>query len=109
MGLENAKKALYETLILPNQRPDLFTGLRSPPRGLYSLMITKRISCIGILFYGPPGNGKTYLAKAVSKECSATFINISASTMVSKMLGDGEKMMRALFQVANVYQPSVSE
>jgi len=93
MGLGKAKSILRETLILPNLRPDLFTGIRSPPRG--------------ILFYGPPGNGKTYLAKAVSRECNATFINISASAMVSKWMGEGEKMMKALFHVANICQPSV--
>jgi len=93
VGLAQAKKALKENLILPNLRPDLYNGIRSPSRG--------------ILFYGPAGNGKTFIAKAVSRECKATFLNISASTMVSKWMGEGEKMVKALFHVANIYQPSI--
>lgn len=104
VGLNDVKKLLQESLIMPSLRPDLFTGLRSPPRGK---VIPFESYLLGILFYGPPGNGKTFLAKAVSCECKATFFAISASTMVSKWVGDSEKMMRALFKVARAYQPSV--
>lgn len=92
-GLEKAKQTLMEMVILPIRRRDLFTGLRKPARGL--------------LLFGPPGNGKTLLGKAVASESSATFFSISASSLTSKWVGEGEKLMRALFGVAKTRQPSV--
>lgn len=92
-GLKFAKKTLQEAVVLPTTRPDIFHGLRSPPKGL--------------LLFGPPGTGKTLLAKAVATESGATFFNISASALTSKWMGEGEKLVRAMFSLARKAQPSV--
>jgi SpoVK/Ycf46/Vps4 family AAA+-type ATPase len=91
-GLEDAKRALHEMVIMPQLRPDLFTGLRAPPRG--------------VLLFGPPGTGKTMLAKAVACQSNATFFSISAASLTGRWVGESEGMVRAMFEVARSRQPS---
>ncbi|KAI9708459.1 MAG: hypothetical protein M1820_003920 [Bogoriella megaspora] len=92
-GLDIAKDALKETVVYPFLRPDLFSGLREPARGM--------------LLFGPPGTGKTMLARAVATESRSTFFAISASSLTSKFLGESEKLVRALFAMARALAPSI--
>lgn len=92
-GLEFAKSTIQEIVVWPLLRPDIFTGLRKPPKGL--------------LLFGPPGTGKTLIGKCIASQSQSTFFSISASSLTSKWIGDGEKMVRALFAVAKVHQPAV--
>ncbi|ETW09097.1 hypothetical protein, variant [Aphanomyces invadans] len=92
VGLADAKRLLKEAVVMPSKYPQLFKGLLSP--------------WCGILLYGPPGNGKTMLAKAVATECKTTFFNISGSSIVSKYRGDSEKLVRMLFELARYHAPS---
>ena len=92
-GLEFAKKTIHEIIIWPMLRPDIFKGIRAPPRG--------------VMFFGPPGTGKTLLGKAIAAQSKSTFLSISASTLTSKWVGEGEKMVRTMFAIAAIHQPSV--
>lgn len=87
-GLASAKKTINEIIIWPMLRPDIFKGIRAPPRG--------------IMFFGPPGTGKTLLGKAIACQSKSTFMSISASTLTSKWVGEGEKMVRTMFAIAAI-------
>ncbi|GJN72464.1 vacuolar protein sorting-associated protein 4 [Purpureocillium lilacinum] len=92
-GLEGAKQTLKEAVVLPIKFPSLFQG--------------KRQAWKGILLYGPPGTGKSYLAKAVATEANSTFFSISSSDLVSKWMGESERLVKALFAMARENKPSV--
>ncbi|KAK6947854.1 ATPase, AAA-type, core [Dillenia turbinata] len=93
-ALEEIKESLQELVMLPLRRPDLFKGGLLKP-------------CRGILLFGPPGTGKTMLAKAIAKEAGASFINVSMSTITSKWFGEDEKNVRALFTLAAKVAPTI--
>ena len=87
IGLDDAKSALRESIVYPTKRPDLF------PLGWPK----------GMLLYGPPGTGKTMLAAATANEMDGYFINVDASSMMSKWLGEAEKNVSKLFSMARKY------
>jgi len=92
-GLEGAKEALKEAVILPSRFPQLFTGKRKPWKG--------------ILLYGPPGTGKSFLAKAVATEADATFFSVSSSDLVSKWQGESERLVKSMFEMAREAKPAI--
>merc|ERR1719487_299425 len=93
-GLEDAKRAMNEAVVLPLMLPEFFTGIRKPWKG--------------VLLFGPPGTGKTMLAKAVAS-CTenVTFFNCSTATLTSKWRGESEKLLRALFTTARARVPAI--
>ena len=78
-GLDFAKETIKEIIILPLLRPDIYKGWRSPSKG--------------VLLFGPPGTGKTMIGKAIATQSNSTFFSISSSTLTSKWVGEGEKMV----------------
>lgn len=79
-ALDDAKKIIQESVLLPLLMPQYFTGIRKPRKG--------------VLLFGPPGTGKTMLAKALASKGKTTFFNVNSSTLASKWKGDSEKLVR---------------
>ena len=93
-GLDEQKRELYEAVIMPLREPELFRELGvEPPRG--------------VLLYGPPGCGKTLLAKAVAGMSNATFIRVVGSEFVHKYVGEGARIVREVFKLARKRAPSI--
>ncbi len=93
-GLRKQIEEIIETLELPLTNPELFTEVGvEPPHG--------------ILLYGPPGNGKTLIAKAVAHRAKATFIRMSGSELVQKYIGEGARLVRDVFNIAREKAPSI--
>ncbi|MEA2036804.1 MAG: AAA family ATPase [Nanoarchaeota archaeon] len=93
-GLDNQKNEIQEVVELPLKKPELFkkVGIK-PPKG--------------ILLYGPPGTGKTLLAKAVAKSTGSTFIEVVATELVQKFIGEGAKLVKEIFEMARKKAPAV--
>jgi katanin p60 ATPase-containing subunit A1 len=92
-ALDLGKRLLNEAVVLPLIMPEYFTGIREPWKG--------------VLLFGPPGTGKTMLAKAVANMEGTTFFNMSASSLNHKYRGESEKVVRCLFGMARECSPAI--
>jgi len=93
-GLDKQIQEIKESVELPLTHPELYDDIGiKPPKG--------------VILYGPPGTGKTLLAKAVANQTSATFLRVVGSELIQKYLGDGPKLVRELFRVAEECAPSI--
>ena len=93
-GLDEVKKQIHRKIILPFQKPSLFEKFKKRAGG-------------GVLMYGPPGCGKTMLARATAGECGANFYNIAISDVLDMWIGESEKKLSAIFEQARRTAPSV--
>jgi proteasome regulatory subunit len=93
-GLDEQMNEVRETVEMPLIKPDAFEEVGIEPPS-------------GVLLHGPPGTGKTMLAKAVANETDATFIKMAGSELVHKFIGEGAKLVRDLFEVARAHEPAV--
>merc|ERR1712184_31862 len=93
-GLEEQVREIKEAVELPLTNPEMYEdiGIRAPK---------------GVILYGEPGTGKTLLAKAVANSTSATFLRVVGSELIQKYLGDGPKLVRELFRVAEEHAPTI--
>ena len=93
-GLDNQIREIKEAVELPLTHPELYEEIGiKPPKG--------------VILYGEPGTGKTLLAKAVANETSATFFRVVGSELVQKYSGEGPKLVRELFRLADEHAPSI--
>jgi 26S proteasome regulatory subunit T2 len=93
-GLEEQIQEIKEAVELPLAHPELYEDIGiKPPKG--------------VILYGEPGTGKTLLAKAVANHTSATFLRVVGSELIQKYLGDGPKLVRELFRVADDLSPTI--
>ncbi|MCW8891374.1 MAG: ATP-binding protein [Sedimenticola sp.] len=93
-GLDNVKRIIHKKIILPYQKPGLFQRFKKRAGG-------------GVLMYGPPGCGKTLLARATAGECNAQFFNVSISDVLDMYIGESERKLHALFEQARESTPAV--
>lgn len=93
-GLDYVKKQINKKIILPYQKPSLFSRFRKKVGG-------------GILLYGPPGCGKTLLARATAGECNAQFFNVAISDILDMYIGESESKLHAVFEQARAQSPAV--
>ncbi len=93
-GLEAQMNEVRETVEMPLESPEMFEDVGIEPPS-------------GVLLHGPPGTGKTMLAKAVANQTDATFIKMAGSELVHKFIGEGAKLVRDLFEVAREHEPAV--
>ncbi|PSQ11809.1 peptidase, partial [Halobacteriales archaeon QS_7_68_65] len=93
-GLAEQMNEVRETVELPLKSPGMFDDVGIEPPS-------------GVLLHGPPGTGKTMLAKAVANQTDATFIKMAGSELVHKFIGEGAKLVRDLFEVAREHEPAV--
>ena len=94
VGLVNIKKQIHKKIILPFQKPSLFQRFKKKVGG-------------GVLLYGPPGCGKTLLARATAGECKSSFFNIEISDVLDMYIGESEQKLHAIFEKARNETPSV--
>ncbi len=93
-GMDSVKEDIKKAIVYPFQKPEIYEMYKKKVGG-------------GILLYGPPGCGKTFIAKATAGECNASFITLKIGDILSKWLGESERNIRSAFDSARKYQPAI--